>query len=61
MSISGYKVMIASSRKWLRRYRTPMAIGLGVVGVGYVATKYVLIKITDARERMSSDRIAREK
>lgn len=53
--------MIASSRKWLRRYRTPMAIGLGVVGVGYVATKYVLSKITDARERMSSDRIAREK
>jgi peroxin-3 len=53
--------MIAATRKWFRRYRTPVAIGLGVVGVGYVATQYVLGKISDARERMSSDRIAREK
>ena len=34
--------MIAATRKWFRRYRTPVAIGLGVVGVGYVATQYVL-------------------
>jgi peroxin-3 len=53
--------MIAATRKWFRRYRTPFAIGFGVVGVGYVATQYVLGKISDARERMSSDRIAREK
>ena len=39
----------------------PIAIGLGVVGAGYVATQYVLSKINDARERMSSDRIAKEK
>ncbi|KAG4431506.1 hypothetical protein IFR05_013003 [Cadophora sp. M221] len=52
--------MISATRKWLRRNRTPFAIGFGVIGVGYVATQYVLGKISDARERMSSDRIARE-
>merc|ERR1712225_82105 len=52
--------MISASRRWLRRNRTPLAIGFGVVGAGYVATQYVLGKISDARERMSSDRIARE-
>ena len=55
------QVMIAATRKWLRRNRTPFAIGFGVLGVGYVATQYVLGKISDAKERMSSDRIAREK
>ncbi|TGO51773.1 hypothetical protein BOTNAR_0344g00060 [Botryotinia narcissicola] len=49
-----------SLRKWARRNRTPLAIGFGVIGVGYVATQYVLGKIHDARQRMSSDRIARE-
>ena len=53
--------MISASRRWLRRNRTPLAIGFGVIGAGYVATQYVLGKISDARERMSSDRIAREK
>lgn len=53
--------MISASRRWLRRNRTPLAIGAGVVGVGYIATNYVLGKISDARERMSSDRIAKEK
>merc|ERR1711977_440937 len=52
--------MISASRRWLRRNRTPLAIGFGVVGAGYVATQYVLNKINDARERMSSDRIAKE-
>ena len=53
--------MISATRRWFRRNRTPIAIGLGVLGVGYVATQYILSKISDARERMSSDRIAREK
>ncbi|KAI0997015.1 hypothetical protein K3495_g11169 [Podosphaera aphanis] len=51
--------MIAASRRWFRRYRTPVAIGVGVVGFGYVATQYLIGKISDARERISSDRIAR--
>lgn len=55
------QTMIAATRKWLRRNRTPFAIGFGVLGVGYVATQYVMGKISDALQRMSSDRIAREK
>lgn len=53
--------MLSATRRWLRRNRTPVAIGVGVVGAGYLATQYVLNKINDARERMSSDRIAKEK
>ncbi|KAI1106888.1 Peroxin-3 [Jackrogersella minutella] len=52
--------MISASRRWFRRNRTPIAIGVGVIGAGYLATQYVLSKINDARERMSSDRIAKE-
>ncbi|KAI0386215.1 Peroxin-3 [Hypomontagnella monticulosa] len=52
--------MISATRQWFRRNRTPIAIGVGVIGAGYLATQYVLNKINDARERMSSDRIAKE-
>ncbi|KAI1180447.1 Peroxin-3 family protein [Nemania sp. FL0916] len=52
--------MLSATRRWFRRNRTPIAIGVGVVGAGYVVTQYVLTKINDARERMSSDRIAKE-
>ncbi|KAM0251956.1 hypothetical protein ACHAQJ_007930 [Trichoderma viride] len=52
--------MLSSARRWMRRNRTPIAIGVGVVGAGYAVTQYVLSKINDARERMSSDRIAKE-
>ncbi|KAL1855690.1 hypothetical protein VTK73DRAFT_8529 [Phialemonium thermophilum] len=52
--------MFGATRRWFRRNRTPIAIGLGVVGAGYVVTQYVLSKINDARERMSSERIAKE-
>ena len=53
--------MFAATRRWFGRNRTPIAIGVGVVGAGYVVTNYVLGKLRDARERMSSDRIAKEK
>ncbi|CAK7563838.1 MAG: peroxin [Sporothrix epigloea] len=52
--------MFAATRQWFRRHRTPIAIGVGIAGAGYVATQYVLTKLNDARERMSSDRIAKE-
>ncbi|KAK4196716.1 putative PEX3 peroxisomal biogenesis factor 3 [Triangularia verruculosa] len=52
--------MLAATKRWFRRNRTPLAIGAGVVGAGYVVTNYVLGKLQDARERMSSDRIAKE-
>lgn len=54
-------VMFAATRRWFRRNRTPIAVGVGLVGAGYVVTQYVLNKLNDARERMSSDRIAKEK
>jgi len=53
--------MIGATRRWLRRNRKGLAIGAGIIGAGYLAGQYVLSKITEARERMSSDRIAREK
>jgi peroxin-3 len=55
------QIMFTSARRWLRNNRTPIAVGVGVIGVGYVATQYVVGKLNDARERMSSDRIAKEK
>ena len=53
--------MITATKRWLRRNRTSFAIGFGVVGVGYVASQYVISKITEARDRTTSDRIAKEK
>jgi len=53
--------MITATRRWLRRNRTSLGIGVGVIGVGYVAGQYVLSKISEARERMTGDRIAKEK
>ncbi|KAK2009826.1 peroxin-3 [Colletotrichum eremochloae] len=52
--------MLEATRQWFRRHRTPLAIGVGVVGAGYIVTQYVLGKVNDARERMGSDRIAKE-
>ncbi|KAF3770548.1 peroxisomal assembly protein [Cryphonectria parasitica EP155] len=52
--------MFAATRRWFRRNRTPIAVGVGIIGTGYVVTQYVLNKLNDARERMSSDRIAKE-
>ena len=58
---SGDCTMISATRRWLRRNQTNFAIGVGVLGVGYVAGQYALSKITEARERMNSDRIAKDK
>lgn len=53
--------MIGATRRWFQRNRKGLAIGAGVIGAGYLAGQYLLSKIAEARERMSSDRIAREK
>lgn len=52
--------MFAATRRWFRRNRTPLAVTVGLVGAGYVVTQYVVSKLNEARERMSSDRIAKE-
>lgn len=53
--------MIGATRRWFQRNRKGLAIGAGVLGAGYLAGQYLLTKISEARERMSSDRIAKEK
>jgi peroxin-3 len=53
--------MIQGTRRWLRRNRTTFAIGAGVLGAGYVAGQYVLGKISEARMRMSEERVGKEK
>lgn len=60
-AFTSHATMIAATRRWFRRNRTNLAIGAGVIGAGYVAGQYVLGKISEARQRMSEDRIAKEK
>ncbi|KAL8846446.1 MAG: hypothetical protein Q9221_008471 [Calogaya cf. arnoldii] len=52
--------MIDSSRRWLRRNRTNFAVGIGVLGAGYLAGQYVVSKIGETRQRMIEDRVAKE-
>jgi peroxin-3 len=53
--------MISTTRQWFRRNRTTFAVGGAVLGAGYLATQYVLGKLTETRQRMSDERIAKEK
>jgi len=53
--------MIEATRKWLRRNRTSLVIGAGVIGGVYLAGQYVVNKISEARQRMSDERVAKEK
>ncbi|KAG8532103.1 uncharacterized protein KY384_003740 [Bacidia gigantensis] len=53
--------MITATKRWLRKNQTNFAIGLGVVGAGYVAGQYVISKLAEAKERMASGRVAKEK
>ncbi|KAF2866489.1 Peroxin-3 [Massariosphaeria phaeospora] len=52
--------MISATRRWLRRNRTPLAVGAGVLGAGYVAGQYVLGKLSEARQRMSDERMTKD-
>lgn len=52
--------MIGTTRRWFRRNRTNLAVGVGVLGVGYVAGQYVMSKVVEARQRMVEDRVAKE-
>lgn len=55
-----HSTMIQSTRNWLRRNRTNFAIGAGVLGTAYLAGQYALGKFSEARQRMSEERIAKE-
>lgn len=53
--------MFEATRNFVKRHRTNLALGFGIVGAGYVAVQYIGSKLTEARTRMMSDRVAREK
>ena len=53
--------MISSARQWFRRNRATFAIGAGVLAAGYGVTQYALGKLSETRQRMSDERIAKEK
>jgi len=53
--------MLSAARRWFGKNRTPIAVGVGILGAGYFAAQYLVSKIRDDRERMGSERIAKEK
>lgn len=53
--------MIQSASNWFKRNRTNFAIATGAIGAGYLAGQYALNKLTETRQRMSEERIAKEK
>ncbi|EPS37631.1 hypothetical protein H072_8637 [Dactylellina haptotyla CBS 200.50] len=52
--------MLKQTQNFLRKNRTNLAIGAGLLGSIYVGANYVLGKFSEAKNRMASDRIARE-
>ena len=52
--------MIAATRRWFRRNRTTLAVGAACIGATYLAGQYVVSKITEARQRMSEERVGKE-
>lgn len=50
-----------ATRRFLRRNRTNIFVGAGIAATGYLAVNYITSKITDAKSRMQSERVAREK
>ncbi|KAI5790104.1 Peroxin-3 [Geopyxis carbonaria] len=52
--------MLEQTRSFLRRNRSNLAMGFGLAGAGYLAVQYVGTKLSEARNRMMVDRVARE-
>ncbi|KIW00806.1 uncharacterized protein PV09_07785 [Verruconis gallopava] len=52
--------MLSSTRQWLRRNRTTFAIGAGVLAASYGVAQYAIGKLSETRQRMSDERIAKE-
>ncbi|KAF3925651.1 hypothetical protein ABW21_db0208100 [Orbilia brochopaga] len=52
--------MLKQTRNFFRKNRTNLAIGAGVIGTIYLGANYVLGKLSEAKNRMASDRIAKE-
>lgn len=52
--------MFDSTRRWLRRNRTGLAIAAAAVGATYLAGQYAIGKWLEARQRMAEERISKE-
>ncbi|KAF3091489.1 peroxin [Orbilia oligospora] len=52
--------MLKQTRTFFRKNRTNLAIGAGIVGSIYIGANYVISKLTEAKNRMATDRIAKE-
>lgn len=48
------------SKAWLTRNRTPLLITTSVLGGTYLLAQYALTKLTETRQRLTDDRLARE-
>jgi peroxin-3 len=53
--------MFEGTRNFFKRNRTNLAVGFGLAGAGYLAVQFIGNKLSDARTRMMSDRVAKEK
>jgi len=53
--------MLGGTRRWFRRNRNWLAVGAGAVGLGYLAGQYAWSKWIEARQRMSEEKISKEK
>ncbi|KAH6622058.1 Peroxin-3 [Boeremia exigua] len=52
--------MLQSTRAWLRRNRTPLALGAGLLSTAYLTGTYALSKFHDARAAAGEARVAKE-
>ena len=53
--------MFQATRNFVNRNRKGLAVGFGLIGAGYIAVQYVGNKFSEARNRMMSERVAKEK
>ena len=58
---SVHDTMLEGTRRWFRRNRARFAIGLSALGAVYLAGQYAWNKWLEVQQRVSEERIAKEK
>lgn len=53
--------MLGGIKRWFRRNQTLIAVGVGVVGAGYVVKEFVVAKLKQVQERNRLLRMQDEK
>ena len=56
-----HTMVFAATRRFLRRNRTPLLLTTAIAGASYLTITYITSKLTSAKSRLHSERIAREK